>query len=205
MSAGRPGRRVGHPRPHGLRRVSHRTGGWRGEFGDDPPPGVDNTTTFRGTIAGRDGLSGIVELTIQALVSAGTGSSTLALHAGPDAVSGSLKLNQGGPTIALAGQYEHSASQINLSGGGYTLEGVVQSNGILEGTFQAAGQGGGLSMLNSTTAFVTAYCGSFAGQEPDDRGTWNVHLPASVGQMSGVAVQDGSGDGTAPPRVARRP
>ena len=178
-----------------------------GGGGDDPPPGFNNTTVFRGTIAGSNGRSGIIEITIQAVLSGGAASASraasvpiLALHGEGVDVSGSVTISGPAATsTGLTGHYDQSAGGLLLSGGEFNLQGNLQPDGTLEGTYDDSGNGGGFSMVNSSSAFVTAYCGSFTGVAPDDRGTWNVQL-ASSGQMSGVAVQDGSNDNpNAPP------
>lgn len=171
-----------------------------GEGGDDLPPGVNNTTTFRGTIAGGDGRSGIVEITIQTSLSGASSASPItSLHTAPSDVSGSLTLAMSGQLVSLAGHHEHSTNGVTLSGGGFMLNGTVRPDGILEGSYSAPGGGGGFSMLNNTTSFVTAYCGTFSAPEPDDHGVWNVQLPSSGGSMSGVAIQDGRNDPAGPP------
>jgi hypothetical protein len=168
--------------------------------GGDSEPGFNNTTTFHGVVAGGDGRSGIIEITIQALIASGTAASSIqALHAAPNDISGSLTLNQGGGRIDLAGQHDHSGSRVTLTGGGYTFDGMVRPDGILEGTYRGPSQSGGFSMLDSGTSFVTSYCGHFGSEEPDDHGIWSVALPSSDGSMSGVAVQDGSRDCVGPP------
>jgi hypothetical protein len=161
----------------------------------DPEPGFNNTTTFHGVIAGRDGRSGIIEITIQALISSGAATSSIqALHTDPDEVSGTLTPNENGGRVPLLGQHDHSAGRVTFMGGGYSFDGVIRPNGVLSGDYTGPDQGGGFSMLDSGTSFLTSYCGTFRGDEPDDRGTWSVVMPSSSGAIAGSAVQDGSGD-----------
>src|SRR5262245_3294828 len=96
-----------------------------------PTPTPEPTTTFSGTIAAPNGLSGPIAIVVHALVAVSAKAGTLAVAS----ATGTINLENGG-TVALTGTYDSSSGALTLSGGGYSFTGTV-AKGEIFGTFTA--------------------------------------------------------------------
>jgi hypothetical protein len=151
-------------------------------------------TTYAGTISGVNGVSGT--LTVNIPTSASTASASLAERSqsvekaqATVTATGTLVIN--GTTTTLTGTYDTTTEAVTLTGGGYNFGGDV-SSGAFSGSYTGpAGASGSFSTLDTTSTLVTAYCGTYRDNPPDDfTGTFNitVSLRGSVrGTFSGTA------------------
>jgi len=99
-------------------------------------------------------------------------------------LSGTLNVG-GGPSVTLAGSYDSSTNNVNLSGGGFTFTGSI-SGAVLSGTYAGPSSIGEFSSLNSTQTSVTAYCGTY--QSGGGSGAFNIDISAT-GAASGTTSQ----------------
>jgi hypothetical protein len=164
--------------------------------GDSSPtaPGAA-TTSFQGTVAGSNGQSGTLSVTVDSQVAtirpfSFPWSVVATVHAQSTAVSatGSLRLIGGG-TTTLTGTYNSSAKTLTLSGGAFTFNGSV-SGAVMTGTYTgASGVTGAFATRTTTSGAVTVYCGSIFGAPPDTNvqtGVFNLVVSDASGAVSGA-------------------
>jgi hypothetical protein len=145
-----------------------------------PTPAATPSTTFQGTIAGRNGQTGTVNITVQATVTT-TSFRPLATVSATGTVHPA-----GGASTSLTGTFDDVARTAALSGGGYSFSGSIATGGVLAGTYTAPNNvSGGFSSLSTTAGTVTAYCGTLT--SPEGPGVFNVQVGTS-GTLSGMAA-----------------
>lgn len=145
--------------------------------------------THMGVLAGADGLSGTIEITL--------GTSVVATLAAESVVLASILPASGTATftgigsIALSGTWDDTTGDLALSGGGYTFVGTL-SGSTLAGTF--SGPGGATGFFTALTigaGTITTYCGTYSGTAS---GVWNFALQ-STGQILGAYGGPGGSGG----------
>jgi hypothetical protein len=152
------------------------------------PAAPTGSTVFQGTIGGANGQTGTLTTSVQAQV---TASSSLlrwpfvaVLHAQTVTATGTVHV-AGGSTTNLTGTYAVATRSFNLSGGGFTFAGTIES-GMMSGTWNGPGSAsGGFSGVNATGQTVTPYCG--VGTSPDGPVVINLAVAGS-GSIAGLAV-----------------
>lgn len=155
------------------------------------PAPATAATTFAGTIAGANGQSGRLSVTVQTSLAAAVSAPLLTAQSTAEkaqAVSQATgTLVTGGSTVSLSGTYDSTTTAISLGGGGYTFTGTI-ANGILSGSYMGPNNAsGGFSSLNATTAPVTRYCGTFTENAQAGSGVFNVEVSAN-GVLSGNSI-----------------
>lgn len=153
----------------------------------DDSPTSDNSTpttpttvgTYSGTLAGSNGVSGALSISI-AQNAQQTSSVPTALVTSTYTVTGSLVIN--GNIIVLTGTFD--GTTINISGANFTLAGTL-SNGTLSGSFIGPnGATGSFTVSKGTNgATVKVYTGTISGSTT---GTFNIVVNGST--ITGVAV-----------------
>lgn len=138
------------------------------------------STTFQGTIAGRNGQTGTLTITVQATVSM-TSLRPLAVAQATGTVRPA-----GGSATTVTGTFDDTARTLTVSGGGYAFSGSIGSSGALSGTYPGPNNvNGGFSSLYATGGTVTAYCGTLTSTEGP--GVLNVQV-STGGKVSGMAA-----------------
>jgi hypothetical protein len=137
------------------------------------PGGSDGN--YYGVFGASDGISSMGG-TLLIVIAGSTASGTLT----PSSASG----------IGLTGTYASSGGAVSLSGGGHSLNGVLNS-GRIGGSYSGPGGNGsfGTTRGDSPSA-VTLFCGSYTG---DSDGVWN--LARSANALTGAYADDGGGSG----------
>ena len=149
-----------------------------------PTPTPVSSTTFQGTIAGRNGQTGTVNVSVQATVSI-----TSLRPSAVQQATGTVR-PAGKSTVSLSGTFDDASGAVALSGGGYTFSGTVGSGGVLAGTYTGPeSASGGFSTLNSTTTPVTVYCG--IAEESDGPIVFTLQISAN-GAVSGTVFEESS-------------
>jgi len=134
-----------------------------------PGPTGGTPTTFTGTVVGTTSASSgsfSVTITSSAASSAVASATPERLSNRPlstSTASGTLTL-AGGASVALSGTYDSTTNAVNLTGGGFTLIGIVSTpTGLLHaflGSFTGPnGASGTFSSLSSDQGAITPYCG----------------------------------------------
>jgi len=151
-------------------------------------PLADDAAVFVGTFVGTDGVSGTIELSVQAIAvlaspTHSTSSTTNAISpASIEPVSGILRF-VGGGSVLLVGTWDDSTGLVAVSGGGYTFTGTLTLVPLtLSGTFTGPSSGIFTTLPSAGGAEVTTYCGTFDG---DGVGAWMMQI-SSDGEASAV-------------------
>jgi hypothetical protein len=174
------------------------------------PSGSTATTTYEGTLAGNDGTSGTLSVTVDATISSNTAPIKSARAAGDGiekpqdvvAASGTILLSYGS-TVTLTGTFDSSTSTVTLSGGGYSFAGTATSSGF-SGRFTGPNNStGGFSAISGSASSVTAFCGT-----ENNGGGFNLQVSSSgvlsgetsdgatlTGQVTGSTFSGSSSDG----------
>lgn len=144
---------------------------------DSTSPGsAGDDGDYRGIFSATDGITavgGALVITIQSATASGTLT--------PVGLAG----------VPLTGTYSSSTKAVNLSGGGHTLVGTVNSSGELKGAHHGTGGDGTFATQRGTSSEVAQFCGTFAG---DDTGTWNLSKRAN--SLVGAFASDGGDSGS---------
>jgi hypothetical protein len=144
---------------------------------------ASTTTTFAGTLAGKNGQTGTLSVTVQTTSIA---SASTLVQSGVEKVQSVAQssgvLVTGGATINLTGSYDSSTAGLTMTGGGYAFSGAV-SGGAFSGSYTGPSNGdGAFSALNATQTPVTRYCGNW--NDGQITGTFNVQISAN-GSLTG--------------------
>jgi len=146
--------------------------------------------THMGVLAGTDGLSGTIEITLGTSATATIAAAESRALASVLPASGTATFTGIG-SIALSGTWDDTTGDLVLSGGGYTFMGTLSGN-ILAGTF--SGPGGATGFFTALTigaGTITTYCGTYSGTAS---GVWNFALQ-STGQVLGAYAGPGGSGG----------
>ncbi len=114
------------------------------------------------------------------------------------AVGATGTLDFGSTPLELTGTYNQASDSLNLSGGGYTLEGVVDLSGprpSLKGAYGGPQGTGGFGCARGTYATVQFYCGTYMNDSTTMHGVF--HFTVSDTTLVGIAFPDSSATGTA--------
>jgi hypothetical protein len=158
-----------------------------------PTPTPAASTSFSGTIAGPNGQTGTLAVTISAQIARVRPKWTLPIVATVYAQStsvaatGSVHL-AGGATTNVSGTYDTSSKVLAVSGGGYSFTGAI-SGAAATGSYTAPGVTTGLFATRSTSAgTVTSYCGNVfsAGNPNQSMGVFNLAVTDATGAISGA-------------------
>jgi hypothetical protein len=164
------------------------------------PTAAPTSTTFQGTIAGANGQTGTLAVTVQAQVAAASGSIfrwplfrlpfVAVLHAqATTAATGNVHV-AGSSTTGLTGTYDSSTKALSLSGSGFTFTGS-SSGAAVTGTYSGPnGAAGAFSSRSTAGGSVTVYCGnvfsSGPGQQNVVTGVFNLAVSGASGAISGA-------------------
>jgi hypothetical protein len=139
---------------------------------------VISDSSYEGTLSGTNGNSGTLSILIN------TQDVSQNVNATVDPVGDE-------EAVALTGSF-NTTGNINISGGGYQLQGAA-INGIMVGTYTGPGDSsGGFTALLSTNETITNYCGLFTGS---DTGPWNLSV-SSNNIVAATATGNNSDDTT---------
>lgn len=156
-------------------------------------PSAPPSTTFQGTLAGLAGQSGTIDVTVQAAVASHRESLPFSLVATLNAqaptATGTIRINQTAP-VSVSGSWNSANNTVTLSGGGFTITGVLVERNLtgtytsVNGSVNGAGHFAALSTAGGT---VTRFCGTYLTDYPGYRetGIFNMQL-ASDGRVSVV-------------------
>ena len=160
------------------------------------PTSPDTSTTFKGVIAGANGQTGTLTITVQVQLASRSPSRfemplVATVHAQATSVTATGTLHiAGGSTTSVTGTFDSSSKALNLSGGGFTFSGAL-SGTVMTGTYSApGGVTGAFSSLSTTSGGVTAYCGNIfgAGNTSVITGVFNLEVSDATGAVSGAFV-----------------
>ncbi len=147
------------------------------EGGASPSHNVPaETTSWRGTLAGATGESGVVNIAL----------TSTAGNAKADA-KGHIRF-VGGSEASLSGSLEVASGTLTLEAGSYSLNGKLEEN-VITGSFNQGKSTGVFSVLRADEADPVVYCGTYDGPF---KGTWNI-VVADDGTVTGSHAGDASG------------
>lgn len=154
--------------------------------GDDDSSYPTTTTSFKGTIAGTDnvtGQTGTISVTVAPVAAVSVDDTTNIMNA-----SGTLNI-AGGRQISLNGTYDNTTGDLDLTGDdGFSFIGTLD-NDLMQGDYLGADDdtGGGFSGLNLTSdPNVKVFCGTFTGGSGGSTGLFNLVVTAT--KVSGVRI-----------------
>jgi hypothetical protein len=159
-----------------------------------PTPTAAPSTSFSGTLEG-DSQSGSLTITVAAAISGHQVAKLDARALSTTNVTGTLIFTNGGGTVSLSGTLDTATGAFSISGGGFTLTGVL-ANGQINGTYTGPnGESGVFGTLNDTTNTVKAYCGTYVSTVGSSEvGVWNIQV-SSTGTVTGGACPTNRGPG----------
>ncbi|MEP7123201.1 MAG: hypothetical protein ABJE95_19895 [Byssovorax sp.] len=150
------------------------------ESGDAPPSlpiGAEPaSTTWRGTLAGKSGESGVVDV----VIASATGQAKQTAHAHIRFI--------GGAEAALTGAIDEKCGALTLSNADYAFHGTLSKN-VMTGTFSVGKSMGAFSAIRADGAEPVVYCGTYDGPF---KGTWNLVI-AEDGTVTGSNAGDAIG------------
>jgi hypothetical protein len=152
-------------------------------------PAAATTSAFTGWF-GNGSESGMLSVTIHRANLAGRLQANRA--AAVAATAGGFLYHSGGTTDTLSGTYDDVNGYVDLTGGGYTLSGLYDSDPPSEvfGTYTGPNGNGQFLSKTGATSSADVYCGTYQNDAHTSHGTFTFAIRGTT--VEGVAIESGS-------------